>query len=105
MRILFDQGTPAPLRHHLRPHTVDTVAERDWSLLTNGDLLRSAEQDGYDILITTDQNLSYQQNLAGRRLGIVVLMKASWPKIQQRIPDVVAAIARAAGGGYEEVNV
>jgi hypothetical protein len=77
MRILLDQGTPAPLRKHLRPHPVDTKAERDWSTISNGELLKLAEDDGYEVFITTDQNLRYQQNLSGRRLGIVVLMATS----------------------------
>ena len=67
MRILFDQGTPAPLRRQLDDHVVDTAAERGWSDLDNGDLIDSAEQAGYDVLITTDHNPRYQQNLAGRR--------------------------------------
>ena len=57
MRILFDQGTPAPLRRHLDGHVVDTAAERGWSDLDNGDLIENAEREGYDVLITTDQNL------------------------------------------------
>lgn len=105
MRILFDQGTPAPLRRHLHPHTVDTTAERDWSTATNGDLLKLAETDGYEVFITTDQNLRYQQNLPGRKLGIVVLMTASWPRIQKHIPEIVVAISGAQGGGYIEVAI
>ena len=105
MRILFDQGTPAPLRRHLHPHTVDTTAERDWSTVTNGDLLKLAEEDGYEVFVTTDQNLRYQQNLTGRRLGIVVLMGTSWPRIQQHISDILAAIVQVVGGGYQEVII
>lgn len=105
MRILFDQGTPVPLRRHLHPNSVDTVAEKNWSTVTNGDLLRLAEDNGYDVFITTDQNLRYQQNLQGRRLGLVVLMATSWPKIQNHIPAITSAITRVAGGGYEEVVI
>ena len=105
MRILFDQGTPAPLRRHLHPSAVDTTAELDWSTITNGELLSLADDNGYEVFVTTDQNLRYQQNLAGRRMGIVVLMSTSWPRIQQRIPEVLAAISRAHGGGYEEVAI
>jgi hypothetical protein len=103
MRILLDQGTPAPLRKHLRPHPVDTTAEREWSTISNGELLKLAEDDGYEVFITTDQNLRYQQNLSGRRLGIVVLMATSWPRTQQRIPEILAAVSHVLGGGYEEV--
>ncbi len=103
MRILFDQGTPAPLRRHLHPHPVDTTAERDWSTISNGELLKCAEEDGYEVFITTDQNLRYQQNLTGRRIGIVVLMATSWPRTQQHIPEILAAINNVLGGGYEEI--
>jgi hypothetical protein len=66
MRILFDQGTPVPLRQHLTSHLVDTAFERGWSTLRNGELLDVAEHERYDLLITTDQNLRYQQQLATR---------------------------------------
>ena len=105
MRILFDQGTPAPLRHHLTPHSVDTVAEKGWSTLSNGDLLARAEQAGYEVFITTDQNLRYQQNITGRKLAIIVLMSTSWPRIQRQIAAISVAISRARAGSYEEVPV
>jgi hypothetical protein len=60
---LFDQGTPAPLRQYLAEHTVSTVHELSWSTLTNGKLLASAERAGYELFISTDQDLRYQQNL------------------------------------------
>ena len=66
MRVLFDQGVPVPLRRHFHPHEVDTAAELGWSELKNGDLISSAEAGGYETLVTTDQNLRYQQNLEGR---------------------------------------
>ncbi len=103
MRILFDQGTPAPLRRHLRPHPVDTTAERGWSAVSNGELLKLAEDEGYEVFITTDQNLRCQQNLSGRSLGIVVLMAASWPRMKQHVPEILAAASRVRAGGYEEV--
>ncbi len=103
MRVLFDQGTPAPLRRHLRPYPVDTTAERGWSNITNGELLKRAEDEGYEVFITTDQSIRYQQNLAGRRIGIVVLMSTSWPRAKQQIPAILAALTKVLGGGYEEV--
>lgn len=105
MRILFDQGTPVPLRRHLHPFTVDTTGEMGWSTVTNGDLLKLAEDNGYEVFVTTDQNLRYQQNLTGRDIGIVVLMSTSWPRIQKRIPEILAAISAAHGGVYEEVAI
>jgi predicted nuclease of predicted toxin-antitoxin system len=91
MRILFDQGTPVPLRQLLSGHTVSTAYEMGWSELANGDLLEAAEAD-FDALVTTDQNLRYQQDLTGRRLAILVLPTTNWPKIRAHEQQVVAAI-------------
>jgi hypothetical protein len=73
MQILFDQATPVPLRRHLHGHTVRTAAQQGWATLKNGDLLVAAEAAGFDLLLTTDKNIRYQQNLAGRKIAIVVL--------------------------------
>ena len=105
MRILFDQGTPVPLRRHLHPHQVDTAAEKGWSELENGELLSASEGDGYECLITTDQNLQYQQNLDGRKIKIVVLRSTSWPKIQNRIEAIVEVLNKIQIGGYMEVAI
>jgi len=86
MKILFDQGVPVPLRRHLPGHMITTAHEQGWSNLTNGRLLSAAQQDGYQLLLTTDQNLRYQQNLADRQLSIIVLRSTSWPRIQRRQP-------------------
>ena len=72
MKILFDQGTPVPLRRHLAGHSVDTAFERGWSDLHNSVLLERADEDGYRLLITTDQNLRHQPNLAGKQLAVIV---------------------------------
>ena len=89
MRIVFDQGTPAPLRRALSGHSVATAFELGWSGLANGDLLQQAEVQ-FDLLITTDQNLRHQQNLGGRRLAILVLPTTSWPEISQHESEVTA---------------
>lgn len=77
MRILFDQGTPIPLRRWLPAHHVETTWQREWAELSNGDLLTAAESAGFDLLVTTDQNLRYQQNLSTRRIAILVLTIAN----------------------------
>ena len=77
MKILFDQGVPAPLRRELPGHVIDAAFERGWSNLPNGQLLDSAEADGYELFVTTDQNIKHQQNLGSRRIGIVVLMSTA----------------------------
>jgi hypothetical protein len=103
MRILFDQGTPVPLRDHLVGHVIETAFELGWSTLENGALLAAAE-DSFNLLITTDQKLRYQQNLAGRNLSILVLMTTSWPRIQRSLPQILEAIDRAKPGEFLEVT-
>ena len=105
MKILFDQGTPAPLRRHLAEHTVDTAFELGWSDLRNGALLDHAEINGYQLLVATDQNLRHQQNLTGRTIAIMVLLTASWPRIQQRSDDIRAIASRVEPGQYIEVRI
>jgi hypothetical protein len=61
MLILFDQGTPIGIRNFLRPHTVKTAYELEWSELLNGELLRAAEEAGFEVFVTTDKNLAHQQ--------------------------------------------
>ena len=105
MNILFDQGTPVPLRRHLSEYRVTTAYEQGWSNLLNGRLLEIAEQAGYELLITTDQNLRYQQNLARRQIAIIVLGSTSWPRIQKHLATIRNAIERARSGTYEEIAI
>jgi len=102
MRILFDQGTPVPLKDQLTGHQVETVYELGWSRLTNGELLASAE-GRFDVLVTTDQNLRYQQSLSGRRLAVIVLPTTNWPKLQSKIQNIVSALALVKSGEYMEL--
>ena len=94
-----------PLRQHLAGHSVDTAFERGWSDLHNSALLERAEEDGYQLLITTDQNLRYQQNLVDRQLAVLVLLSTSWPRIQLRINDIRAAIDKMSLGDSREVPI
>ena len=103
MKILFDQGTPAPLRRLLAGHSISTAYEMGWAKLENGDLLSAAEA-AFDAFITTDQNLRYQQNLAGRRLAILVLPTTSWPMIQLHLPKVAVAVNTLRLGDFVELN-
>ena len=104
MRVLFDQGTPVPIRRSLDEHYVSTVYERGWSTLNNGDLLEAAERVGFEVFLTTDKNLQYQQNLRARTIAIVVLGTTSWPRVQREIPAVLRAINGAEPGSYVEVR-
>lgn len=103
MKILFDQGTPVPLRQYLKNHTVKTAYEEGWPTLSNGDLLIEAEKAGYQLFVTTDQNLRYQQNLRERQIAIVVLLSTSWPRIRPKAEHVLELINAIHSGGYAEI--
>jgi hypothetical protein len=103
MKILFDHGTPAPLRHQLPGHEIVTAYEMGWAGLSNGDLLAAAERT-FAVFITTDQNLRYQQNLAGRRLAILVLPTTSWPEIQKHTNQIVASVVALQPGDFVELS-
>ncbi len=93
------------MRRHLTLHQVDTAHERGWSALSNGDLLTEAERDGYELLVTTDRNLRYQQSLATRQIAIVVLLSTSWPRIQRTLSAIQAVIDAAVPGAYHEIPI
>ena len=105
MRILFDQATPVPLGPHLSGHNVSTAAQQGWDELRNGDLLKAAENDGFEVLVTTDKNMRYQQNLSTRKIAIVVLGKGNWPLIKPHVEKVVAAVNGAVPGSFTEVDI
>src|SRR5437763_8090427 len=100
MLILFDQGTPDPLRHSLVDHHVISAREKVWSTLVNGELLRVAEEAGFNLLLTTDQNFFYQQNLTNRKLAILVLGKTDWRLVRRHVPKIVSAVNHAEPGSY-----
>jgi len=104
VKILFDQGTPRPLKKFLYPHTVDIAFLLGWNELKNGDLIAAAEAAGYDLLITTDQSIRYQQNLSRRKIAIVVLMTNDWPgAIEPSVHLVLDAIAKVSPNAFREV--
>ncbi|NJL17009.1 MAG: hypothetical protein HC938_07260 [Nitrospira sp.] len=105
MRVLFDQGTPVPLRKYLPVHQVTTTFELGWNNLKNGELLQKSEESGFSVLVTTDQNLRYQQNLTGRKIAIVVLTTTSWPRIERAVEHVTRAVDSAVPGSYVEVPI
>ena len=105
MKVLFDQGTPVPLREFLSGHEVSTAYELGWSALRNGELLAMAEAGGFQVFVTTDNNLRYQQNLQERGIAIVVLSTTSWPRIRLRVEDIKLAIDQAAASGFYEVLI
>ena len=105
MRILFDQGTPVPLRRFLIGHQVSTAYEQGWSSVSNGDLILLAELEGFELLITTDTNLRYQQNLKERIIAIMVLTTTSWPRIRNATVMIATATDSMQPGIYQEIPI
>ena len=105
LKLLFDQGTPAPLRRHLHGHSVDTLAEKGWSEKGNGELLDLAEREEYDVLVTTDQSLPHQQNLARWRVGVVVLLSTDWAGVRLCTGEIARAIEAVRPGQAVEVCI
>src|SRR5882762_3546598 len=100
MRILFDKSAPFGLLRHLGGHTVSTADDQGWDRLANGDLLAAAESAGFEVLLTADKNLRYQQKLSGRGIALVVLGNSPWPLVRLHIPEIVAALNTAMPGSY-----
>jgi len=103
VKILFDQGTPAPLREALAGHVVATAYERGLAAVRNGDLIEIAEAE-FDLFITTDRSLRHQQRLPRDRLAIIVLLTTSWPKIRVQVQVVVDAVDGIRPEQYLELN-
>ena len=105
MRILFDQATPVPIRPYLIGHIVRTAFQQGWDRLENGDLLNAAKQAGFDLLLTTDKNMRYQQNLEGRKIALLVLGQQQWALLRPQVQLVVDAVNVAKPGSYTEVDI
>jgi hypothetical protein len=105
MLVLFDQGTPIGIRDSLLGHTVRTAAEQGWSTFLNGQLLHAAERAGFDVLLTTDTNLPFQQNLEGRRLAVVILNRNRWKFIRRVLREIAAAVLAAKPGSWTVVEI
>src|SRR5207249_10953985 len=105
MRILFDNGTPRDVASALREHTVEEARAHGWDTLGNGELLDAAEAAGFDVLITTDRNIRYQQSLKGRRIAVVALSRGRWTLIRNSLPVIVAAVDATSPGAFVEVDI
>lgn len=106
LNILFDHCTPAPLRNALRArgHDVITCYELSWNQKPDAALLTMAEEKGFDLLLSADQNLRHQQNLAKRKISILVLKRTNWPLVKTRINEIVAAAESCFPGSYCEIE-
>jgi len=105
MIILLDHSTPAPLRYALKGHVVVETIERGWERLVSGALLETAETAGFEVFITADKNIRYQQNLTRRKIAIITLGNAQWPVLRRYVDRVVAAVDVAVPGSYAEVEI
>ncbi|SRR5258708_2280508 len=105
MLILFDHGTPRGVARCLEEHTVKEARAQGWDRLTNGELLKAAEDAGFDLLLTTDKNIRYQQNLQNRKIAIVVLGRARWRLIKPLLAYIAHAVNAAQPGTYTEVDI
>src|ERR1700686_1525811 len=105
MLVLFDHGVPAPLVPYLIDHTVVKARDRGWDRLSNGDLLAEAERAGFEVFLTADKNIRYQQNLAGRKIAVVVLSTPQWPLVKLHTEKTAAAVNSATPGSYAEVHI
>jgi hypothetical protein len=99
-RVLFDENVPDGIRRLLTHHTVGTAPELGLAGLTNGDMIEAAEKGGFDVMITADQNLAYQQNLTGRRLALIVLTTNHWDAIRPEAARIVDAVEAIQSGGF-----
>ena len=105
MKILFDNGTPKPIARSLVGHDVTFVRQIGWHALENGALIQQAEDGGYDVLLSTDKNIQYQQNLTGRKIALVVLGNSQWPVVQLYLERIVAAVNASRPASYTEVEI
>jgi len=105
MLILFDNSTPRGLARFLTGHFVDEARSRGWDELSNGELIEAAEQPGFEMIVTTDKNIRYQQNLTTRKIALVVLEHSQWPMVKLVADKIAAAVNAANPGSYVEVPV
>jgi hypothetical protein len=105
MKILFDNGTPKPIASALRSHQISHARKIGWHELKNGELLEQAERAGYDLLLSTDKNLRYQQNLERRKIAVIVLSHPQWPVVRLHLDKIAAAVNAATPGSYTEVEI
>jgi predicted nuclease of predicted toxin-antitoxin system len=105
MQLLLDHNVPVPLRSWLIGHQVQTAYEQGWAELTNGVLLQMAEDAGFEVMITTDQGIRYQQNLSGRKLTLVVISTNDRTRIRKSKSVVVDAISEMLPGSLVEIRI
>ena len=105
MRVLFDENTPAPLARFIRNHQVQRPDELGWQGLENGDLLDAAEAAGFDLLLTCDQNVRYQQNFTDRRIAVLILSSNHWPTLRLVGAQIATAVDFVQPGQVSRIEI
>ena len=105
MLVLFDNNVPRGVAGTLKSHMVVEARARNWHRLKNGELLQAAEDAAFDVIVTSDKSIKYQQNLRGRRIALVVLSQGRWKPVRQRLDAIADAVDAATPGSYTEVDI
>ena len=105
MLVLLDHGTPRGIARALQGHIIKEAKAQGWDTLSNGDLLKVAEEAGFEVLLTTDTNLPYQQNLEGRKLAVVILSKNRWSLVRPMMQQIADAVNAARPGTCTIVDI
>jgi hypothetical protein len=105
VRVFLDNSVPEGVRRYLKRHQVLTAANQRWERLENGDLINAVESAGFDVLVTADQNIEYQQNLTRRKISLVVLGSNNWPIVRSHISEVVAFIEAALPNSFAFIKM
>ena len=105
MKILFDNGTPKPIARSLAGHEIAYARRIGWHEMENGELIQQAEEAGYEVLLSTDKSIRYQQNLTGRKIALVILGNQQWPVVRLYLDRIAAAVNASTPGSYAEVEI
>ena len=105
MKILFDNGTPKPIARSLTGHQITYARRIGWHQMGNRELIQQAEEAGYEVLLSTDKNIRYQQNLTGRKIALVILGNQQWPLVKLHLDKIAAAVNAATPGSFTEVDI
>ena len=105
MRITLDHCTPGSLARHLREHEVTTARARGWEKMENGELLRLSVEAGYDVMITADQGIEHENNIAAYKIALITLTSPRWPDVEKRVPEIKSALQRARRGRAVTVEI
>ena len=105
MLVLFDHCTPRGIARYLTGHKIEVASQLGWAEFSNGDLIRAAEIAGFEVMVSADKSIRYQQNLSGRKIALIVLSRSRWSLVEPVVSEVVAAVDAATPGSYREVVI